>query len=128
MVGGRPRKHGPWFACLRFGHRVVFAGGVLVCQLDDAERRAAAGRNTGGVECDDSPRGRFASRLRSKLRLGSAHAGTYLAFSLPSQPCSFFLRSGGSRLKCSVALPKCPFRIRGVLRRIRVMRRGTTLA
>ena len=36
MVGSRPRKYGPWFACLGFVHRVVFAAGVLVCQLDDA--------------------------------------------------------------------------------------------
>ena len=32
----RPRKYGPWFACLGFVRRVVFAAGVLVCQLDDA--------------------------------------------------------------------------------------------
>ena len=42
MVGSRPRKCGPWFACLRFAYRVVFAAGVLVCPLDDAQRRAAA--------------------------------------------------------------------------------------
>src|SRR6266852_4232626 len=37
MVGcGQPRKYGRWFACLRFIRRVVFAAGVLVCELDDA--------------------------------------------------------------------------------------------
>ena len=64
--------------------------------------------------------------------LGSALAvltlAAYLAFNLPSKPCSFFLRSGASRPECSVALPKCLFGIRRVLRRIRVMRRGTTVA
>src|SRR2546428_3169784 len=129
MVGcGQPRKYGPWFACLGFVRRVVYAAGVLVWQLDDAWRRAAAGRNTRGVECDDHPRGRFASRLRSGVSLGGAHAGSYMAFNLPSEPCSFFLRSGGSSLKWSVALPKCPLAIRPVLRRLRAMRRGTAMA
>src|SRR5258707_13310696 len=107
MVGGRLRKYGPWFACLRFVRRVVFIAGAVVGQLDDAQRRAAAGRSTRRLEFNDGSCGRFASRLWSGLSPGGAHAGTYLASNLPSQPCSFFLRSGGSSLKCSVALPKC---------------------
>src|SRR5437667_1228408 len=128
MVGSRPRKYRPWVACLRFLRRVVFAASVLVCQLDDAWRSDSAGGNTGGLECDDHTRGRFASRLRSGLSLGGARAGSYLASNLPSQPGSFFLRDGGSSLKCSVALPKCLFYIRRVLWRICPMRRGTTVA
>src|SRR5207248_11711838 len=122
MVGrGQPRKYGPWFACLGFVRWVVFAGGVLACQLDNAWRRGAAGRNTRGLECDDGPRGRFASRLRSGVSLGGDRTGIYLAFNLPSKPCNFFLRCGDISPKCSVPLPKCLLAIRCVLRRIRVM-------
>ena len=60
-------------------------------------RGGASGRNPRRLECDDRPSGRFASRLRSGVAAGGAHAGSYLAFNLPSKPCSFFLRSGASR-------------------------------
>ena len=49
-----------------------------------------------------------ASRLRSGVGLGGAHAGSYLAFNLPSG-LQFFLRGGGSSLKCSVAFKKYLF-------------------
>src|SRR5437762_5622653 len=128
MGGSRPRKYGSWSACLGFVRRVVFAAGVLVCQLDDASRRAAAGPNTRRVECNGHPRGRFASRLRSGLSLGGAHAGSYLASNPPSQPRNFLLRGGASSLKCSVALSKLLLAICRVLRRIYAMRRGTAVA
>src|SRR5438105_11940819 len=128
MVGGRLRKHGPQFACPWFVRRVVSAAGVLVCQLDTAQRRATGRRNTRRVKCDDHLRGRFASRVRFGFSPGGAHPGGYLASKLPSQPSSVFLGRGSSYLECSLSLPKCFSIIRGVLRRICSVRRGTAVA
>ena len=82
-----------------------------------------AGLNVTMIRAGDSLRG---YGLGSAL--GGSRAGSYLASSLPAQPCSFFLRGGGSRPECSVALPKCLFCIRRVLRRVCAMRRGTAVA
>ena len=51
-----------------------------------------AGLNVTIIRAGDSLRG-----LRSGLSLGGAHAGSYLASNLPSQPCSFFMRGGAGR-------------------------------
>ena len=82
-----------------------------------------AGLNVTMVRAGDSLRG---------YGLGSALAVLTLAviWRLTCRPslAAFSLRGGGSRPKCSVALPKCLFVIRRVLRRICAMRRGTAVA